>query len=144
VKSVISTMTRIAALAVILAVGAVLSSCSPSASEPAEQPDLSAFAQPYAEQLVAQGVLRIDAPGAGGSYIRVKTRYGTFEIRDQGDAAPAPFVVASDTSLRVLADAYEPSDLPKYRAAIDRVVPAVLRVAPSKEAALQQLQPALD
>jgi hypothetical protein len=107
-----------------------------------EQRDLSALVQPYATQLAAECVSRIEVPASGGGYISVGTPYGFFEIRGGGDVAPAPFVVVYDDSARVLSDSYKPADLPKYRATIDRIVPEVLRVAPRNEAAIHELQSA--
>jgi hypothetical protein len=125
-----------------LAIATVLASCAGVPEATIEQPDLTALVQPYAARLAAEGVSRIEAPGAGGGYISVGTPYGFFEIRDRGDLAPGPFVVVSDDSTRVLSNTYTPADLPKYRAAIDWVVPEVLRAAPSNEAAMRQLHTA--
>ena len=125
-----------------LAIATVLASCASVPQATIEQPELTALVQPYAARLAAEGVSRIEAPGAGGGYISVGTTYGFFEIRDQGDVAPAPFVVVSDDSARVLSNDYTPADLARYRAAIDRIVPEVLRVAPRNEAAIHKLQTA--
>jgi hypothetical protein len=107
-----------------------------------ESPALTALVQPYSARLAAEGVSRIEVPGAAGGNLRVGTPYGFFEIPDQGNAPPAAFMVVSDDSARVLSDSYAPSDLEEYRAAIDRIVPGVLRVAPQNEAWMHQLQTA--
>jgi hypothetical protein len=132
----VSKLGRGAALAIAI----VVASCASVPEATIEQPDLTALVQPYAARLVAEGVSRIEAPGAAGGYISVGTPYGFFDIRDRGDLAPAPYVVVSDESTRVLSNTYTPADLAKYRAAIDWVVPEVLRVAPRNEAAMHQLQ----
>ena len=128
--------------AAALALVTILASCASVPQATIEQPELTALVQPYASRLAAEGVSRIEAPGAGGSYVSVETPYGFFDIRDRGDAAPAPFVVVYDDSARVLSNSYTPADLEKYRAAIDRIVPEVLRVAPRNEAAIHELQAA--
>jgi hypothetical protein len=128
--------------AAALAIAAVVASCASVPEATTEQPDLTALVQPYATRLAAEGVSRIEAPGAGGGHISVGTPYGFFEIRDRGDVAPAPFVVVSDGSTRVLSNTYTPADLPRYRAAIDRILPEVLRVAPQNEADMHELQTA--
>ena len=129
------------AAALALAIAMFLASCASVPEATIEQPDLTALVQPYAARLAAEGVSRIEVP-AGGGYVSVGTPYGFFEIRDSGDGAPAPFVVVSDDSARVLSNTYRPVDLSKYRAAIDRVVPEVLRLAPRNEAAIHELQTA--
>jgi hypothetical protein len=125
--------------AAALAIAAVLASCASVPEATIEQRDLTALVQPYATRLTAEGISRIEVPGRGGGYISVGTPYGFFDIRDRGDLPPAPFVVVSDDSARVLSNTYTPADLPKYRAAIDRIVPEVLRVAPRNER-IHQLQ----
>jgi len=130
------------ATAAAVSLAAVLAGCATFPEPTHEQPALTALVQPYAARLIAEGVSRIEVPGAAGAYLRVGTPYGFFEVPDQGDVPPAPFVVVSDDTARVLSDSYAPSDLQKYRAAIDRIVPDVLRVAPRYEAEIHQLQTA--
>src|SRR6202008_755702 len=126
------------AFAAAASLAAALAGCGPFPEPPHEQPGLTTLVPPFAALLAAEGGSRIEVPGAAGAYLRVGTPYGYFEIRDQGDVPPAPFVVVSDDSARVLSDSYAPSDLKKYRAAIDRIVPGVLRVAPRYEAEIHQ------
>lgn len=128
--------------ATTLVMASVLASCASVPQSTIEQPDLTALVQPYATRLAAEGVSRIEAPGAGGGYVRVGTPYGTFDLRDRDDVAPGPFVVVYDDSARVLSNSYTPADRERYRAAIDRIVPEVLRVAPRNEAAMHELQAA--
>jgi hypothetical protein len=128
--------------AAALSIAVALASCATVSAPTLEQPALTALVQPYATRLAAEGVSRINVPAAGGGYVSVGTPYGFFEIRAGGDVAPASFVVVYDDSARVLSDTYKPADLPKYRAAIDRIVPEVLRVAPRNEAAMHELQTA--
>lgn len=125
-----------------LAVAALLASCATAPVATIEQPDLTALVQPYAAKLAAEGVSRIETPNVEGGFMSVGTPYGYFEIRYPEGLAPAPFVVVYDDSARVLANTYTPADYAKYRAAIERVVPEVLRVAPRNEAAIHQLQTA--
>ena len=129
-------------IAAAISLAAVLAGCATFPEPVHEQPALTALVQPYAARLAAEGVSRIEVPGAAGGNLRVGTPYGFFEIADQGDVAPAPFVVVSDDSARVLSDSYTPSDLEKYRATIERVVPEVLRVAPQNEQTMHRLQSA--
>jgi hypothetical protein len=128
---------RTTALAAVFA----LASCVSAPVATIEQPDLTALAQPYAARLTALGVSRIETPGPGGEYVSVGTPYGFFEFRYRQDLPPAPFVlIPGDKTAIVRSDAYTPAKLAQYRAAIDSVVPEVLRVAPRNEANMRALQ----
>jgi hypothetical protein len=126
-----------------MAIAAVvaLASCVSAPVATIEQPDLTKLAQPYAARLAALGVSRIETPGPGGAYVSVGTPYGYFEFRYRPDLPPAPFVlIPHDNTAIVRSDAYTPAELAQYRAAIDSVVPEVLRLAPRNEANMRALQ----
>ena len=129
------------AAALALAIAMFLASCASVPEATIEQPDLTALAQAYAAQLAALGVSRVETPGPGGAYVGVGTPYGFFEFRYRQELAPAPFVlIPGDKTAIVRSDAYTPAKLAQYRAAIDSVVPEVLRVAPRNEANMHALQ----
>ena len=131
---------KIVRLAMVVAAG-ILASCASAPVATSEQPDLTALAQPYAARLAALGVSRIETPGPGGAYVSVGTPYGFFEFRYRQDLGPAPFVLlARDNTAIVRSNEYTPAELAQYRAAIDSVVPEVLRVAPRNEANMRALQ----
>ena len=136
-----NAFAKLGRIAAIAAVG-VLSSCVSTATATIEQPDLAALAQPYAARLQAVNVYRIETPRVGGGQlVSVETPDGYFYIRYREGLAPAQFVLtARDNKALVGSDTYVPAQLPRYREAIDWVVPEVLRVAPRKAAELRLIR----
>jgi hypothetical protein len=125
-----------------LAATALLGACATTPSTMTEQPDITALVRPYAGQLEAAGVTRIDSPGVGGAEsLAVQTPYGYFDVRYGAGVAPEPFVlIARNGTVRVLSNTYTPAQYDNYQKALAWAVPEVLRQAPRNEAAMRALQ----
>ena len=71
----------------------LLCACASTAQLPtADQPELAAMAQPYAQQPQAVGVTRMISPGSG-AMVRLDTGYGPVYVRYPLAAAPLAFVL---------------------------------------------------
>jgi hypothetical protein len=123
-------------------VPSVLASCANVPPAASEQRERMLLVQQYAAHLAAKGASRIDAPNAGGRYVMARTPYRLCHMRDRGGDVRSPFVLVYADSAWVLSNTYRPVHLEKHRAAIDRMVPELLRVVPRNEAAIHELQSA--
>jgi hypothetical protein len=71
----------------------LLCACASTAQLPmAEQPELAAIAQPYAQQLRAVGITRVISPG-NGAMVHLETGYGSVYVPYPSVSDPLAFVL---------------------------------------------------
>ena len=114
--------------AVILA-GLAIIGCSTAPTVPMQpQPELAQLAEPYAGQLRAARIMRIEA--GGGAMVRSSTETGTVYTRYPQDMAMLRWVLYIDTA-GVHADApnFDASGRAQYAQALQAILPEAIRAA---------------
>ena len=113
----------LAALAIILGAGCATPTALPTTTQPA----LSTMAQPYADELRKAGISSVQVLGSGAR-VRTATSFGEIYTRYPAGLGTAVFAVYVDSAtVEVDSDAYTAADGSRYQAAINAILPAVIK-----------------
>ena len=102
---------------------------TPTALPTTTQPALSTMVQPYGDELRKAGITSVQLLG-GGACVRTATNFGEIYTRYPAGLGATVFAVYVDSAaVEVDSDAYTTGDGSRYQAAINAILPAVIKAA---------------